>query len=140
MNQFSKSRNTTSKNSNTATGGNAGRQFSATKENLRPFHSQKSKEKNGYKSLHNADIFPSSRLSGDISMKNTSNGCDKSATEYTYKFSPIKYTSSSFLSERYRNIDVAALFIESAREILKEKISIGNIPETMKEENMKYNF
>ena len=122
MNQFSKSRNTTSTNSNTATGGNAGRQFSATMENLRPFHSQKSEEKNSYESLHNADIFPSNRLSGDISMKNTSNGRDKSATEYTYKFSPIKYTLSSFLSERHRNIDVIALFIESAREILKEKI------------------
>ena len=122
MNQFSKSRNTTSTNSNTATGGNAGRQFSATMENLRPFHSQKSEEKNSYESLHNADIFPRNRLSGDISMKNTSNGRDKSATKYTYKFSPIKYTSSSFLRKRYRNIDVAALFIESAREILKEKV------------------
>ena len=124
MNQFSKSRNTTSTNSNTATGGNAGRQFSATMENLMPFHSQKLEEKNSYKSLHNAGIFPSSRLSGDISMKNTSNGRDKSATEYSYKSHAVKYTLSPFFGKRYLNIDVVTLFIESAVEVVKEKFEV----------------
>ena len=121
MNQFSKSRNTTSTNSNTATGGNAGRQLSLMMNNPKILQSLHTEENNSKDIFHNSDSFSSSRVSRDISMKNTINGRDKSATEYTYIFSPIKYTLSPLFSERYRNIDVVALFIESAVEVLTEK-------------------
>ena len=124
MNQFSKSRNTTSTNSNTATGGNAGRQLSLMMKNPRTLQSLHTEENNGKDIFHNADSFSSSRVSRDISMKNTINGRDKSATEYSYKSHAVKYTLSPFFGKRYLNIDVVGLFIESAVEVVKEKFEV----------------
>ena len=128
MNQFSKTRDTTSMNSNTATGGNAGRQLSAAFSvmNDNPWFLQSSNwiQKNSAKILYNADFLPNIQLNEDKSMKNTINGLDKSSTEYTSKFHPVKYLLSSFYSERYIKIDVVTLFMESAVEVMKEKLKM----------------